>query len=299
MSISSDELGNQRTIDLPQGELSYRERGSGPPILFVHGLWVNGDHWRKVVPLLADRYRCITPDLPLGAHDTPLDADADVSPPGVARMLGAFIAALNLDEVTVVANDTGDLLAQLLVAGCPERVGRLILNTGDAFTNFLPWLIKPMRLAGFFPGVLLQTARFWNTAPGQRILWSFLTKRRPGADINESYFAPAVRDDGIRRDLGKFLRGAGARCSLAAAGRLGEFDRPVLVIWTRERRLLFPASHGPRLANRFPDAELAWVDDSRAFIPEDQPGRLAGLVSRFCERTEARSTPTLHLEVSN
>ena len=64
----SPALGSVREIELPQGTLRYRETGEGPPVLFVHGLLVNGDLWRKVVPGLADRYRCITPDLPLGSQ---------------------------------------------------------------------------------------------------------------------------------------------------------------------------------------------------------------------------------------
>src|SRR3954463_15351931 len=115
MSIS-EVLGEQRTVELPQGTIAYRETGQGPVLLFVHGLLVNGDHWRKVVPLLADRYRCVAPDLPLGAHATPLRDDADMSAEGVAKLVADFIAALDLNDVTIVSNDTGSALAQVLVA---------------------------------------------------------------------------------------------------------------------------------------------------------------------------------------
>jgi pimeloyl-ACP methyl ester carboxylesterase len=56
---------------LPQGTISYRESGEGPPIVFVHGLLVDGLLWRKVTPLLEDSFRCIVPDLPLGSHPAP------------------------------------------------------------------------------------------------------------------------------------------------------------------------------------------------------------------------------------
>src|ERR687890_180493 len=107
MSISS-ELGERRTVDLPQGQVAYRERGEGPVLLFVHGLFVNGDHWRKVVPLLADRYRCVVPDLPLGARSDPLRDGADMSAPGIAKLIADFAEALDLSDVTVIGNDTGD-----------------------------------------------------------------------------------------------------------------------------------------------------------------------------------------------
>ena len=53
---------------LPQGTIHYRESGEGEPIVFLHGLLVDGRLWRKVTPLLEDRFRCIVPDLPLGSH---------------------------------------------------------------------------------------------------------------------------------------------------------------------------------------------------------------------------------------
>src|SRR3954454_16383105 len=148
MSISGA-LGEQRMVELPQGAVAYRERGEGPVLLFVHGLFVNGDHWRKVVPLLADRYRCIAPDLTLAAHATHLRDDAEVSPAGVASLIAGLIEALDLRDVTVVSNDTGDALAQVLITEHPERIGRVVLTAGDAFPTFLPWLIKPMRGLGF------------------------------------------------------------------------------------------------------------------------------------------------------
>src|SRR2546421_5884610 len=110
----SEALGEQREVELPQGTIRYRERGSGEPIVFVHGVLVNGDLWRGVAPLLADRgYRCIVPDLPLGAHELAMHEDADLTPPGLARLVADFIGALGLDAPVIVANDTGGALTQI------------------------------------------------------------------------------------------------------------------------------------------------------------------------------------------
>src|SRR5947199_9664500 len=114
MSISPA-LGEQRELQLPQGTISYRERGSGEPIVFVHGLLVNGDLWRKVVPELAKDFRCITPDWPLGSHEIPMNRDADLTPTGLAKLIADFLAALELENVTLVGNDTGGALAQIAV----------------------------------------------------------------------------------------------------------------------------------------------------------------------------------------
>ena len=106
MSISH-QLGDPKEVRLPQGNIRYRERGRGTPIVFVHGLLTNGDLWRKVVPLLAREHRCITPDWPLGSHEVPLQLAADLSTPGLAALVADFLAALDLRDVTLVGNDTG------------------------------------------------------------------------------------------------------------------------------------------------------------------------------------------------
>src|SRR5687768_18540816 len=71
----SESLGQKKEVQLPQGTIEYRERGTGEPIVFVHGALVNADLWRKVVPGLAKDYRCIAPDLPLGSHTRPLRSE--------------------------------------------------------------------------------------------------------------------------------------------------------------------------------------------------------------------------------
>src|SRR5262245_13938756 len=123
MAISS-ELGVERTVELSAGTVAYRERGEGSPVVFVHGVLVNADLWRKVVPAVSERHRCIAPDWPLGAHSRPMRAGADLSPTGVADLIAEFLAALDLEDVTIVANDTGGALTQILLTRHPERIGR-------------------------------------------------------------------------------------------------------------------------------------------------------------------------------
>src|SRR5262245_20744841 len=115
----SDSLGQQKEVDLQAGVIRYRERGVGPPIVFVHGLLVNGDLWRHVVPDLATRFRCITPDWPLGSHSIAMHPAAALTPRGLSRLVADFLTALNLDGVTVVGNDTGGALSQLLLTAHP------------------------------------------------------------------------------------------------------------------------------------------------------------------------------------
>src|SRR5260370_42286659 len=118
-----DEVAGNGAIELPQCRVHYRDRGEGQPIVFVHGLLVNGLLWRKVTARLAPEFRCIAPDWPLGSHSEALAGGAEASPRGVAHLIADFLEALSLEDVTVVANDTGGAISQLLVTERPERVG--------------------------------------------------------------------------------------------------------------------------------------------------------------------------------
>jgi pimeloyl-ACP methyl ester carboxylesterase len=125
-------------VEVPAGVLEYRERGSGPPVVFAHGAAVNGDLWRRVAPELAGDRRCIVPDLPLGGHSIPLNDGPDLSLFGAADVLASFLDALDLTDVALVANDTGGAISQALVGRHPERIGRLVLTSCDAFENYPP-----------------------------------------------------------------------------------------------------------------------------------------------------------------
>ena len=285
MSISS-ELGEQATVDLPQGTVSYRERGEGPPVLFVHGLFVNGDHWRKVVPLLAGSHRCITPDLPLGAHSRPLPGAAERTVPATARLLADFLAALDLTGVTVVGNDTGDAIVQVLVTEHPERIGRVVLTPGDAFTNFLPWVIKPVRPLALWPAPFDAVLGTLRTRAMQWVLLVSIAHRFPPPEILDSYFGAPLRDAGVRRDLREFIRHASPRHTLRAARKLRSLAFPALIVWTRTPSPVFPKAHGRRLARIIPDARHEEVADALAFLPEDQPERLAELIRDFVPAPE-------------
>ena len=140
-------------VHLPQGTIRYREDGNGEPLLFVHGVLVNGDLWRKVVPQLSKDFRCIVPDWPFGSHETPLSPDADLSPPALAQMIVDFMDAIGLESATLVGNDTGGALCQLVATEHPERVSRLVLTSCDIYDRFPPPPFKPLGPITKMPGL--------------------------------------------------------------------------------------------------------------------------------------------------
>jgi pimeloyl-ACP methyl ester carboxylesterase len=279
----SEELGQPRTVRLPAGGIAYRERGDGPPVVFVHGLLVNADLWRAVVPAVADAgFRCVAPDWPLGSHELAMDADADLSPSGLASLIGAFLDVLDLSDVTLVANDTGGALVQILMANPHERVSRVVLASCDALERFFPPAFRFLPIMARLPGsgwLLAQSLRprVFHRLP---ITYGWLTHQPISPEVMDSYLQPVRRSAGVRRDVRRFLRAVHRRYTLAAADSLGAFDRPVLLAWGEDDRL-FPLSLAERLAALLPDARVIPVAGARTFVPEDQPEVLAKLVAEF------------------
>ena len=286
MSVS-DELGSRHEVRLDSGTLAYRERGKGDPIVFVHPIFTNGDLWRDVVPPLAEQYRCITPDWPLGSHSVPMDRDADLSPPGLADLVSGFLDVLDLHDVTLVGNDTGGAISQMVVARHPERVGRLVLVSCDAFEVFPPRLFAYLKLTARMPGGVFLAAQSlrWRLLRRLPITYGWLTHGPLDRAAGDSYVRPLARHREIRRDAKKVVRAVHPRHTLAAAERFGAFDRPALVVWGEDDRV-FPLSLGERLAYALPRARLQIVAGARTLVSEDRPAQLAGLIRDFMSGTQ-------------
>ena len=284
----SEALGQQKEVQLPQGTVRYRERGTGEPIVFVHGALVNADLWRKVVPALAKDYRCIAPDLPLGAHTPAMNADADLSPIGNARLIADFLEAMDLDRVTLVGNDTGGALCQLVVTRHPERIGRLVLTNCDAYDNFPPRIFAFLFYGAKLPGFIWTLVQPMRIAAMRRlpIAFGWLSKRGIPDDITAAWIQPVLKDAGARRDVTKLLRGVRKRELHDAATHFKEFDKPVLMAWGTEKDF-FPVEDAERLAREFPNGRLEKIDDSYTYVSEDQPERLAKLIAEFAREPVA------------
>lgn len=273
-------------ITLPQATIQYRESGSGEPVVFLHGVLVNGTLWRKVTPHL-DGLRCIVPDLPLGAHAIPANPGMDFSPPGLARLVADFLEALDLRDVTLVGNDTGGAITQLVAARHPERLARIVLTSCDAFDNFLPKMFKPLQLGARMPAVLLALVQPLRLRSARRlpIAFGWLTKRPVDPrEVEDAWVRRFFADGAIRRDTFAVLRGIDKRHTLAAAEELRNFDKPALLAWATEDKV-FPFAHAERLAEILPDARVVGIDDSYSFVPEDQPEALARAIAAFVRET--------------
>jgi pimeloyl-ACP methyl ester carboxylesterase len=282
MSEQDCPLGRPRRLETTAGILIYSQRGEGPVLLFIQGLLANRRSWDRVVPVLATRYKCVTVEWPLGAHPEPMRADADLSPPGLAQLVIEVLDLLGLSGVTLVGNDSGGVLAQLVIAERPDLVEVAVLVACDAFECFPPGMYKYLFRASVLPGTVWLLAKLLRfPAVSHSRLGFGAVMRQPHDDrLLLSWTEPASTQRGIRRDLAKLMRGSSNRQTLRAAERFASFTKPVLVVWANHDRL-FPAELGVRLATAFPDSHLETVQDSATFVSCDQPESLAELIDEY------------------
>jgi pimeloyl-ACP methyl ester carboxylesterase len=273
-----------REIELSAGTIEYEDTGDGPALVLLHGLMMDASLWDGPIADLSADHRCVAPTLPLGAHRHAMHADADLSLPAIARLVAEFLDRLDLHDVTLVGNDTGGALVQLLMCEGTARVGRVVLASCDAFDNFPPGLTgKTLVLTGKLPpwmfGLFMQQMRL-RALRRLPIAFGWLTMRGDAATAR--WMKPVMKQPEIRRDAVRTLRSAAAdtHLLLAAAECLPSFNRPALVVWARGDRVM-PPEHGRRLAELLPNGQLAEIEDSYTLIPLDQPARLARIIREF------------------
>jgi pimeloyl-ACP methyl ester carboxylesterase len=275
-------------IELSAGTIDYEDTGGdGPVLVLLHGVAMNGSLWRGVVAELRHDHRCVVPTLPLGGHRRPMHPDADLSILGIVRLVAEFLEKMDLRGVTLVGNDWGG--AQLLVSeGVNERVGRLVLASCEAFENYPPSIPgRALAQAASIPGGLYLAFQSLRLRPLRRLptTWGWMSKRPVPDEVMNEWIRPLQSQPEIRRDLRKYaLSIPPKKVLLEWSERLRSFDRPTLVVWAAEDRVM-PPEHGRRLAELFPRGHLVEIPDSYTLIPEDQPGELARALRGFVRDT--------------
>lgn len=267
---------------LSAGPIEYQDTGGdGPVVVLMPGLAMDASLFGEVVTDLGRDHRCIVPTLPLGSHRKPMHADADLSPRGIARLQAELLDALNLHDVTLVGSDSG--LFQFTAAEHPERIARLVITACEAFENFPPGLPgKNLVMSAKLPGGLAIAAGSLRMGFVRRspIAFGWMAKRPIPRDVLDSWLEPVINSKASRNDLGKYLRSARKGDMMAAAEGLRNFDRPTLVVWGKDDRVM-PPKHGRRFVDLIANAELVELDDCGTLIPLDQPEALAEHVRAF------------------
>jgi pimeloyl-ACP methyl ester carboxylesterase len=271
-------------LALQQATIEYQEFGpqDSPhaPILFVHGILVDGRLWCEVAEGLSRRgFRCIVPTWPLGSHTIPVKDATALSLPGVAEMINDAIVAFDLSDVTLVGSDTGGGLCQLVVDAYPDRIGRLVLTNCDAFDKCPPFpfdivfglLRGPISIETLFGQLRLRMLRHSPLGFGLLI-------NHPDPDLTSAWLQPCLKDSRICRDLGALLRQVATADLTDVATRLPRFTKPVTLVWGQRDRCFTPAL-GRRLAGLFSNGKLIEVPDAKTFVALDQPDMVMNAIA--------------------
>jgi pimeloyl-ACP methyl ester carboxylesterase len=281
--------GDRKSIATAAGIIEYRDIGSGEPVVFVHGAFLNGALWNDVAFYLPTDLRLILLDLPLGGHRLPVAADADLTTPALASLLLDMVETFDLHEVTLVGSDMGVVICRCAVSGSDRRARRiagLLLTNGDAFGE---------HAAGrLFGEAALDKARLEDIA-----------SRLPTGEGRKAFFERQVwtplSDEEIRDLLGGFIESADVRRDALRAlegtrhprpSERETFDGPVKVLWGQQDDCL-PVELGARLAATFVNGELRKVPQARLLVPLDQPESVAEAILDILEArkpADARKT---------
>jgi pimeloyl-ACP methyl ester carboxylesterase len=263
-------------------DIEYADTGTGPVVLFVHGVYVTGALWNDVIAELGDGFRCVAPTWPLGAHSTST-AGADLGAEAAARRIVHFMEQLDLNDVTVVANDTGGGLV-LSTLGDPSldtsRISRLVLTNCDSYEHFPPGsfaqIVKLCRLSSAVGGLVL---RLLASRPGQSFFLKAVSKHPPTSERQREIFGAFATSGAARRDGVAVTASLDPALTMRAAPAIEAFDRPVTLTWGTDDQL-FPLDHARRLRDAFPHATLIEIPDCSTYVMLDAPKILVDAIRR-------------------
>lgn len=270
-------------LNTSYGTILYQDIGAGMPIIFLHGTLSNANTWRKIIEPLSQHFRCIVPTLPLGAHETPINATQPITGDTISQIIHDLVAHLNLGQVILLANDTGGAYAQVFTAQYPNQVSHLILTNCDAFEVFPPKAFNTLKTfinTPFLTDIMAKLFRIESVIESPLAL-GLLSNTLKGKQMKQYYLHNFIHNRDIRSDLKQLVTGWNAQDTLKAAQKLKHFDKPVLVIWGLDDKKLFPLELGQRVADLFPNSQFITVAGSSTFIQEDQPTVLINHVRTF------------------
>jgi pimeloyl-ACP methyl ester carboxylesterase len=237
---------NATFVDIDGVHVRYRDTGSGPAVVLVHGYGASLDSWASVVPAIAGRHRTIAIDLKgFGWTSRP---EGDYSPAAQAQLVWRVLDKLKVVDVAIVGHSWGSSVALAMAVAQPARVRRVALYDAYVYDDQVP---------GFF--------RWAQKAGLGEALFSLFYKERiedraPLAYFDERWITQA-RVERVEDDLEK--PGTVAAALATARGHhfaalheaLRGFSRPVLLLWGANDEVT-PLRFGQRLAAELEDAEL-------------------------------------------
>lgn len=267
-----------KTVTLSGAPIDYRDVGAGPAVVFLHGVYVGAPVWDDVVDRLTPTHRCIVPTWPLGAHAHEMPAGTDLSVAATARRLPELLEALDLTDVTVVANDSGGgITLTALGTAHPglSRIGALVLTNCDSFDHFPPPSFRPMvKMCQRSGAVGAALMRFFASGPGKRMFFRQVCSTTPSRERIDAILGQFRTNARSRRDAVATTASMRPQLTLDAVPALEALDVPVHVVWG-EADKVFPKGDGERIARAARRGHYEGVPGCGTYVMVDAPDRLA------------------------
>jgi len=286
---------SRRSLDVISGRIAFFERGEGPVALFIHGVPLNGYHWRAVIQRVQHRRRCIAIDL-MGLGYTEIGPSQDVSFTAQAHMIAEVLNALNIQNVDLVGNDSGGAIAQIFAAHHPERLRSLVLTNCDVHDGWPPPQVLPIMeharkgtLAAIFQPVLdrpdLARDRY---ARGESVplFRSYTDPSVLTDDVIRHYLQPLLSSRTRLEEFQRYWLGFNNAHTVAIHSALKRLQVPTLIVWGL-KDIFFDKKWAYWLKDTIPGAKrVVEVADGRLFFPEDRPEDLTGPMLQFWDEVE-------------
>lgn len=270
-------LRSDETIDWPDAPrtgkiarvngvgLHYIDRGSGPPVVLIHGFGGHTFSYRRNIPALAGHHRVIAVDL-MGFGYSERPEHADYSLTAQAQLVLGLMDELGIDSASVVGHSMGGEVAMRVAEAAPERVQNLVLVasvSGDRFPTLPPTpIIKP-----FMPLLSRLTARFL-------LKRGFYDRTKLTDEVREGYRGPR-RVRGFMDGIYQLMRDARHDPKIA----YDRITQPTLILWARGEKL--PGSMLTRLRNHLPRSEVRYIEEAGHLLLEEQPDAVNREILRF------------------
>ena len=284
MTSTMERLDKYRDqVQTKSGPASYIDTGGpGRVALFVHGLGTSSYLWRHVIDQLDGQRRCVAVDLPLHGQ-TPAAADQDFTLPGFARFLAEFCEELELNDIDLVANDTGGAISQVFATGHPELLHTLTLTNCETHKNLPPKMLLPaawlahMGLAARISPRLLRDIR-----RGRKRFYGlgYQDIENLPEDLARFWLESQFATPELARQNQRIMTSLHARDLLAIEPALARLQVPTLIVWGTGD-MFFRLKWAYWLRDTIPGAtEVVELSGARIFFPDERATELTAALRR-------------------
>jgi pimeloyl-ACP methyl ester carboxylesterase len=279
----------KKYMPVGQWEVAYIEAGEGDPLFLLHGCPFHSCEWQAVIPLLAERYHVIAPDL-LGLGDTRVRLSDDYRLPKQVEMVTGLMDALGIPEASFVAHDHGAATLQVMMKHTPERIRKAVLTNAEAYDQWpseeeLPYvkaIVSPLTTQLVHLALKIRWIRrdIFSIAVANPATLTVETL----AAFTRPHMATPQRWQRLRRFYRMQLESENNQETLRAVDGMRQFRHPTLILWGQQDGN-FGLPVAERLAEDIPGTEDIKLLSKSGHLPMlEEPEAYAGAVLGFLER---------------